>query len=109
MDISTSTSSRKTTLFKNILTAAAMCIASHGAMAAGFDDATSMATTIRTGIYTFLGVVASIIVLWQCIEGAQGRKQWGDILVVCLWVVGAAASIAFVTFLWTRGGSMSFS
>lgn len=109
MDILNSMPSSKNTRFKNVLLAFSMLIASHGAMAAGFDDMTSMATTIRTGIYTFLGVVASIIVLWQCIEGAQHRKQWGDVLVTCLWVVGAAASIAFVAYLWTKGGSMSFS
>lgn len=82
-------------------------LAAQGAMVAGFDDVTSMATTVRT-IYTLVVVVAGIIVLWQCFEGAQHRKQWGDILITCLWVIGAAASIAFVTWLWTKGGSMTF-
>ena len=100
--------SQKASWTKNALIATALAVASQGAMAAGFDDVSNMATTIRTGIYVLCGVVASIIVLWQCIEGAQHRKQWGDILITCLWVIGAAASIAFVGYLWTKGGSMTF-
>lgn len=104
-----STASQKASLAKNALLATALAVASQGAMAAGFDDVSDMATTIRTGIYTIVGIVAGIVVLWQCFEGAQHRKQWGDILITCLWVIGAAASIAFVTYLWTKGGSMTFS
>ena len=96
-------------LTKNVLAASALALISHGATAAGFDDANQMATNVRAGIYAFIGILAGIVVLWQCFEGSQGRKQWGDILVTCLWVVGAAASIALVTWLWTKGGSMSFS
>lgn len=105
----TAISNKFTPFAKNAMLAMALALVSHGAMAAGFDDANQMATTVRTAIYTFIGIVAGIVVLWQCFEGAQGRKQWGDILVTCLWVVGAAASIALVTWLWTKGGSMTFS
>ncbi len=98
-------SQNKTTLAAALLAA----LASQTVLAGGFDDVTSMATTIRTGIYTVVGVIAAIVVLWQCLEGMQHRKQWGDILITCLWVIGAAASIAFVGYLWTKGGSMTFS
>ncbi len=104
-----STASQKASLAKNVMIATALTVASQGAMAAGFDDVSDMATTIRTGIYTFVGIVAGVVVLWQCFEGSQHRKQWGDILITCLWVIGAAASIAFVAYLWTKGGSMTFS
>lgn len=99
--------SRHTNTVRTVAVTLAL-LAAQGAMAAGFDDVTSMATTVRTGIYTLVGVAAGIIVLWQCFEGAQHRKQWGDILITCLWVIGAAASIAFVTWLWTKGGAMTF-
>lgn len=79
------------------------------ANAAGFDsDAKDMANNIYKGIYGFVGVVALIIMLWQCVEGWTGRKSWMDILVTCLWVVAAAASGALVTWLWSKGQSMTF-
>lgn len=87
---------------------AAAVFASQAASAAGFDDANSMATTIRTGIYTFVGIVASIVILWLCYEGSQGQKRWNDIVVASLWVLAAAASIAFVGYLFTKGGQMTF-
>lgn len=104
-----STASQKASLAKNALLATALTVASQGAMAAGFDDVSNMATTIRTGIYAIVGIVVGIVVLWQCFEGAQHRKQWGDVLITCLWVIAAAASIAFVGYLWTKGQAMTFS
>lgn len=79
------------------------------ASAGGFEaDAKDMANKIYKGIYGFVGVVALIIVLWQCVEGWSGRKSWMDILATCLWVVAAAASAALVTWLWSKGQSMTF-
>lgn len=79
------------------------------ASAAGFEsDAKDMANKIYKGIYGFVGVVALIIVLWQCVEGWSGRKSWMDVLSTCLWVVAAAASGALVTWLWSKGQSMTF-
>ena len=92
----------KTALF------AAAVFASQAASAAGFDDATSIATNVRTGIYTFVGIVAGIVILWLCYEGSQGQKRWNDIVVACLRVLAAAASLAFVGYLFTRGGQMTF-
>lgn len=101
---------KATRFARTALPVLAVAALSQTALAAGgfSNEINSMATNIRTAIYTFVGIVAGIIVLWQCLEGAQGRKQWGDILHTCLWVVGAAASIALVTWLWTRGGSLTF-
>lgn len=79
------------------------------ASAAGFEaEAKSMADKIHKGIYGFVGVVALIVMLWQCVEGWTGRKSWMDILVTCLWVVAAAASGALVNWLWQKGAAMSF-
>lgn len=83
--------------------------ASHPALAAGFsEEASTMITNIRTGIYTIVGVVATIALLWQMVQGFSGRKTWGDIFETCLWIVGAGAAIALATWLFTKGGSMSF-
>ena len=79
------------------------------ASAAGFEaEAKGMADKIYKGIYGFVGVVALIIILWQCVEGWSGRKSWMDVLATCLWVVAAAASGALVNWLWKKGQSMTF-
>ena len=91
------------------LAAVAMLGAAPLVSAAGFEaDAKDMANKIYKGIYGFVGVVALIVVLWQCVEGWSGRKSWMDILATCLWVVAAAASAALVTWLWQKGQSMTF-
>lgn len=77
--------------------------------AAGFEaEAKGMADKIYKGIYAFVGVVALIVVLWQCVEGWSGRKSWMDVLATCMWVVAAAASGALVAWLWQKGSSMTF-
>lgn len=78
------------------------------AMADGFSEVNSIATTIRTGIYTLVGILCTIALLWQFFQAKSGRKTWTDILETCLYIVGAGAAIAFGTWLFTKGGSMSF-
>ena len=79
------------------------------ALADGFSEVSSMATTVRTVIYTIVGVVATICLIWQMAQGFGGRKTWGDILETCLWIVGAGAAIAIATWLFTKGGSVNLS
>lgn len=79
------------------------------AMAAGFEaEATTMITNIRQGIYTIVGVIATIALLWQFAQGWMGRKTWGDILETAMWIVGAGAGVALATWLFTNGGKMTF-
>ncbi len=66
------------------------------------------ATQFRDGIFILVGLLASMVVLWQCYEGMSRQKTWPDILVTCAWVVAAAASIAAVAWLWAMGQAMSF-
>lgn len=66
------------------------------------------ATQFRDGVFILVGILASIVVLWQCYEGMSHKKTWPDILVTCAWVVAAACSIAFVAWLWSMGQSISF-
>lgn len=91
------------------LTALFLIAAAPLASASGFEaEGKAMANMIYKGIYGIVGVVAMIVVLWQCVEGWTGRKSWMDILSTCMWVVAAAASAAFVTWLWSKGQGMSF-
>ncbi|MFD1246049.1 TrbC/VirB2 family protein [Paralysiella testudinis] len=78
------------------------------ALAAGFDEVSDMAKTVRTAVYALVGVVAGLCLLWQFVQGFGGRKTWTDILETSAWIVGAGAAIAFATWLFTKGGSMSF-
>lgn len=79
------------------------------AMAAGFEaEAKSMMESVRDGIYVVVGVVATICLLWQMAQGFMGRKTWGDILESCLWILGEGGAIALATWIFTKGGSLSF-
>ena len=98
-------SQNKTTLAAALLAA----LASQTVFAGGFDDATNMATIIRNGVYAVVSILAGMVILWNCFEGMQHRKQWGDILITCLWAVATAASVAFTAYLFTKGQSMTFS
>lgn len=71
-------------------------------------EVTGMMETIRTSIYAIVGVLATIALLWQCAQGFMGRKTWGDVFEAMLWIFGAGAAIAFATWLFTKGGSISF-
>lgn len=78
------------------------------ALAAGFDEVSDMAKTVRTAIYALVGVIAGLALVWQFAQGFGGRKSWTDILETAAWIVGAGAGIAFATWLFTKGGSISF-
>lgn len=90
------------------IAAAVLVSMAQVAMADGFSEVSQTATTIRNGIYTLVGILCSIGLLWQFFLAKSGRKQWVDILDSCLYIVGAGASIAFATWLFTKGGSMTF-
>ncbi|HEZ7193146.1 TrbC/VirB2 family protein [Kingella negevensis] len=88
----------------------ALGLATQSAMAAGgfASEAKTMVESIRDGINIIVGVVATIALLWQFAQGFMGRKTWGDILETSMWIVGAGAGIALATWLFTKGGSMTF-
>lgn len=76
--------------------------------AGGFNELTDLAKTIRTAIYSLIGIVIAITAVWQCWLGANGRRTWPEVMETGLWAIAAGASIAFFTWLFTKGGSMTF-
>lgn len=79
------------------------------ANAAGFADTATVAlTSIKDGIYTVIGVVAIIALLWQVAQGFMERKTWPEVFTTCAWILAAGAAPALATWLFTTGKSMSF-
>lgn len=78
------------------------------ALADGFNDVNDIAVKVRQGIYLLVGTIAGIVMLWHFLEAKAGHKTWMDFFRICLYTVGAGASIAFTAYLFTKGGSVSF-
>ncbi len=86
-----------------------LLLVSQMAMAQGFaNEADSMVTNVRDGIYLVVGSLAAIALLWCLAQGYMGRKTWGDVLEMGLWIFGAGAAITAATWIFTSGGSISF-
>lgn len=86
-----------------------LLLISQMAMAQGFaNEAGSMIESIRDGIYLVVGLLACIALLWCLFQGFAGRKTWGDVLEMSLWIFGAGAAITAATWIFTSGGSISF-
>ncbi|RKV83375.1 MAG: hypothetical protein D8H97_08185 [Neisseria sp.] len=76
--------------------------------AGGFDDANKLAENVRDGIYAFVGIICTIMLLWQGFQVISHKKDWTDILGTCLGIVFTGAAVAFATYLFTKGGKMKF-
>jgi hypothetical protein len=82
---------------------------SHLALAAGgFTEVTAAAIRFRTGLYTFIGVLAVGTLVWVGFEGTMGNMNWTEILKRCLWIAFTGASIAIASYVWATGGKMTF-
>lgn len=90
-----------------------MCALLFGAQmamaAGGFDQVKSKAENIRLGILSVIGVVAAIALIFQGVQGMNGRKDWMDVAVSCAWVLFIACASALVAWLFTTGQSINFS
>ncbi|WP_369582719.1 TrbC/VirB2 family protein [Kingella oralis] len=98
---------------KHWLKAAALCallLSMQTAMAAGgFEaDITKAATSIQNAIYAVVGVLAAIALLCTFAWGYFGKKHITDVLEVCMWIIGAGASIAAATWLFDIGKGIKF-
>ena len=98
---------------RRLVLAGVFALAASQAFAAGgggggFNEVNNMATTIRTAIYTLVGILAGICLVWQCYLGFAGRKTWTDIAETSIYIIAAGASLAFAGYLFTKGASISF-
>jgi len=67
----------------------------------GLTTATSTATEIKTGLYSLVGVLALIYLLWVGVQAFTEKKSWADFgwAVVHVAAVGAATTLG--TWAWS--------
>jgi len=86
-----------------------LLLVSQMAMAQGFaNEASTMIQSIADGIYLVVGILATIGLLWCLFQGFAGRKTWGDVLEMSLWIFAAGAGMTAATWIFSSGGSISF-
>lgn len=92
---------------------ALMFVLAFGAQAAlaagGFNSATSTLEKIRDTVYAIVGILAGLALIVACALGFMGKKDWPDVLKICIWIIFAGAGIAFAAYLFTEGGKMKFN
>lgn len=76
--------------------------------AGGFSEVTALATQFRAWLYTFVGVLAAVVLIWACYEGFGGHMTWSEIMKKCLWIVAGGAGIPMAAYLWATGGKLTF-
>lgn len=72
-------------------------------------EAETMIKNIRNGIVIIVGVICTIALIWTFLQGVQGKKTWGDVLEISLWIFGAGAAVAAATWIFLSGQKISFS
>lgn len=88
-----------------VVLAPALLLASDFANASGLDDATTQATTIKTWLYTFLGVCGTIYIMYHVLMAWLDKKQWADVLTAIGQVAIAGAVTALSSWAWAIWGS----
>ena len=67
----------------------------------GLDSATQGATTFKTWLYAFLGVVAACVLMWKGAECWADRAHWSEFVTMCgkVAVVGSVVGV-LAPYLW---------
>ena len=82
------------------------------ALAGGLGDVKDQLETnlksIREILLAIIPVIAGILLIWKCFEGFTQGKSVSEIIVTCLWIVGAACAAEFATYIFDAGKSISF-
>lgn len=68
---------------------------------AGMAKATSTAQAVQTGLFTFVGVIAIIYLIYLAIMAFTEKKTWSDFGYGVVHVAAAGASIALGSWAWT--------
>lgn len=85
------------------LTATALFVApeAYADLQGGLNQAKSYTTMIRDGLFAAAGILAGLYLLWKALQAWQGRADWGEFGMACIYVAIAGSSIALANYLWT--------
>jgi hypothetical protein len=86
-------------LFCALVTVGNVALAGGGGLG-GLNTATTTATSIRTGLFAFVGVLAGIYLIYLAIMAKSDKKTWGDFGMGVVHVAIAGASIVLGEWAW---------
>lgn len=70
----------------------------------GLDTAKSTLGSIKTYLYSFLGIAAMIYLMWVAIQCFTEKKQWGDLGMAVVQVTVVGAIIVLGSWAWSLFG-----
>jgi hypothetical protein len=92
---------RSSGLFVALLVVAGAAVAGGGGGGmGGLQTATTTATSIRDGLFTFVGVCAAIYLIYLAAMAKADKKTWGDFGMGVVYVAIAGASIVLASWAW---------
>ena len=95
-----------------ILFAAMFALMPEMALAGGLGDVGNKLTTSLTDVKNILmaiiPLIAGILLIWKCFEGFTQHKPVAEIIITCLWIIGAACAFEFALFIFKEGSSIKF-
>ena len=82
------------------------------ALAGGLEDAggkiKSSLESVKDILMAIIPVIAGILLIWKCFEGFTQGKPISEIIVTCLWIIGAACAFEFALYIFKEGSSIHF-
>jgi drug/metabolite transporter (DMT)-like permease len=86
---------------RGLLVASAFIVVSSDALASGLDSGTTAATTFKTFLYTFIGIVALCYLLYKGTMSFTDREHWSDFAAACLKVAVVGSVVGVLgPYLW---------
>lgn len=78
---------------------------SNTVFAQGLNEATKAASEFQVWLYSFLGIVSIVYMIYQVILALAEKQQWSDVLFALFKVAVAGGSIVGGTWAWSIWGS----
>lgn len=69
---------------------------------------TSSLQDVKNILMAIIPLIAGILLIWKCFEGFTQHKPISEIIITCLWIIGAACAFEFALFIFREGSSINF-
>ena len=106
------TNAQSWAVLASVLFLAVFSIMPEFAFAGGLGEVESSLTenlnSVKSILMAIIPIIAGIILIWKCFEGFTQGKPVSEIIVTCLWIVGAACAFEFALFVFKTGSGISF-